>query len=95
MGRKLETMSEVLQELAAQKKDVEYLRGTQREHREWLKGHEARMQELEKVQQACNIKDLSKDVKVLRYAPGVVAMRFLYAVLLLVIGSGVAWVVKG
>jgi len=95
MKRELENISLVLQELAAQKKDIEHLREHQADHRSWLKNHEERVQAMEKKHEACNIGELKKDVKALRQTPGDKALQFLYAVLLLGVGSVVTLLAAG
>lgn len=45
---KLDKVVEALQVLAVQKNEIEHLIKTQGDHRAWLKGHEERIQHLEK-----------------------------------------------
>ncbi|MBW2187437.1 MAG: hypothetical protein JRG71_13895 [Deltaproteobacteria bacterium] len=100
MAADLKQIGRALEELAAQKKDIEHLQTGHYEHREWLKGHEKRMQSVEKAQEACKINDLSEKVKVLSddvdgvsQAPGIFAKQFLYSLVLVVISSGATWFV--
>lgn len=46
---KLDQMLEALQVIAVQKNEIEHLIKTQGDQREWLKGHERRIQDLEKL----------------------------------------------
>jgi len=93
--QELKSISEVLQELAAQKKDIEHLLVGQQEQRGWLKDHETRMQSVEKKQEACPINSLTEEVKILRTKPGDTALKFLYAVSLLAIGSFITLAFRG
>ena len=86
MARKLDSMSQALTELAAQKKEIENIIYTQRDHRSWLKNHETRVQELEAVQRACPIADIKSDMTTLRDTPGKLAAKILYLVAVAALG---------
>lgn len=49
MDSKLDKVIEALQTLAVQDTKINHLTDTSRDHREWLKGHEVRIQVLEKL----------------------------------------------
>ena len=102
MADDLRQIGRALEELAAQKKDIEHLQAGHDEHRKWLKGHEKRMQSVETAQEACKINDLSEQVKVLSddvddasQAPGEFAKQFLYSLVLMVVSGGIGWLAKG
>lgn len=48
ISSKIDRLAEALQVLAVQKNEISHLVRHQGDHREWLKGHEKRLQDLEK-----------------------------------------------
>jgi len=95
MALELKSISKALTELAEQKKDIEHLLEHQRDQRSWLKNHEERIQEIEKIQAACGVTQLKDDVKKVKSKPGEVALTLIYTVVVVVVTTAITLQMKG
>ena len=74
-----------LQVVAVQKNEIKHLMEHQRDHRDWLKNHEERLQEIEKKEvnldnSLGSIKDHEKRIKGLEGKPGEAAVKWYWLV---------------
>jgi hypothetical protein len=104
IDRKVDGLVEAVQALAVQRNEIEHLIKTQGDHRDWLKGHEARLQAIERRADLAGViedltatsKALDTRLKIVESRPGIYAGKILWLQLatFFTLGSALlAWVI--
>jgi hypothetical protein len=104
IGRKVDTLIDAVQVLAVQKNEIEHLIKTQGDHRDWLKGHESRIQAIERRGDMVvtlddigrTIKEVDSRLRTVEGGPGKLAGRVIWLQLgtLFTLSSGLLiWII--